>query len=115
MKKEFDFDSVGKKMPYNVSDTFFSTISEDILATARKRKKASLYKRVITFSIGIAAMIAIIFIINLPNESKNDVSKDEAMATQKEVNIDDLLIEVPDKELEELVVNMETDVFSMQF
>ena len=78
MDKRFDFEQVGKRMPYNVPDGFFDQLEKNVMAKTPKAK-------VITplhsgrgwgwVSLAAAAAVALFFVItkNLPNsESQTD-------------------------------------------
>ena len=62
MKKEFDFDKIGKRMPYTTPDGFFEKMEDDVW---KKVKHKPIRLRLITQSIiAVAASIALIFIIS---------------------------------------------------
>ncbi|WP_242917434.1 hypothetical protein [Pontibacter liquoris] len=62
MKEDFDFDKVGKRMPYTVPPAFFDKITESTLAAAarrepvKKRSRSSLWP-----AMAVAASIALLF------------------------------------------------------
>lgn len=62
MKKEFDFDKIGKRMPYTTPDGFFDKMEDDIWKKV-KRKPIRLHL-VMRSVIAVAASIALILIIN---------------------------------------------------
>ncbi len=70
MKKEFDFDKIGKRMPYTVPDGFFSEMEENILkeitndAVAKKKPRSSSYIRMaVKGMIAVAAVMALFFVL----------------------------------------------------
>ncbi len=79
MEKEFDFNSVGKRIPYQVPNTFFSNVTEQTLGIVHRRKKATLYKVVFGLLVGVAAMLAFIFTIGT-FDKKDSVENKEQMS-----------------------------------
>lgn len=69
MKKDFDFDKVGKRMPYTVPDVFFDQLEEDILqktqsvampiSTQKNSRKLRLW---IQSMVAVAAVITLIWV-----------------------------------------------------
>lgn len=65
MEAKFDFDKVGKRMPYTVPDGFFDELEENIRQEALKKPTKSRFGIVLRMVSAIAAMIAIVFILNI--------------------------------------------------
>jgi len=69
MEKIFDFEQVGKRMPYTVPDGFFDKMEEDVVAslssdaTGEKPKKARTVKIAVRSAIAVAATVALFFIV----------------------------------------------------
>ncbi|MBR5727246.1 MAG: hypothetical protein IKX39_01250 [Muribaculaceae bacterium] len=71
MDNTFDFNSVGKRMPYTVPDGFFDTIEENVMQeVAAKKEKANPgknRKKVVTIAIrsllATAAAVALFFVV----------------------------------------------------
>ena len=60
MKKEFDFDRIGKRMPYTTPDGFFDQLEEDVW---KKVKPVKTYRLLVRKALAVAASIALVFAI----------------------------------------------------
>lgn len=77
MDKTFDFEQVGKRMPYNVPDGYFDQLEQNVLAevkpddiaTEKPKQKAHTMKMAIRTILAVAAAVALFFVVtkNLPN------------------------------------------------
>ena len=80
MDKTFDFEQVGKKMPYNVPDGFFDKLEENVMSEIKadniksaqpkpKAQKASTVKMTFRILLATAAAVALFFVVtkNMPN------------------------------------------------
>ena len=82
MDKQFNFEQVGKRMPYNVPDGFFDQLEQNVMAevmadnTVAKKPKVKARTVKITFRIllAAAAAVAMFFVVtkNLPNNTTED-------------------------------------------
>ena len=83
MDKQFDFEQVGKRMPYNVPDGFFDQLEQNVMAevkaddtaTEKPKQKARTVKMAIRTILAAAAAVALFFVVtkNLPtSESQTD-------------------------------------------
>ncbi len=69
MKTDFDFDKIGKKMPYTVPDNFFEQIEDSILEKIKcyqpiaSKPKRNFRKVTFRATLAIAAAIALFFIV----------------------------------------------------
>ena len=67
-KKDFDFNQVGKKMPYKVNDNFFEDVTSKILEQLEKEEKNKLRyvrphrRHILYWSSSVAALIALVFL-----------------------------------------------------
>ena len=78
MNKHFDFEQVGKRMPYNVPDGFFDQLEQNVMAevkpddiaTEKPKVKAHAVKMAIRTIFVAAAAVALFFVVtkNLPND-----------------------------------------------
>ena len=62
MEQEYDFNSVGKRMPYSVPDNFFATLEENVMqevapATKQPGRRAKVLKIIARASIAAAACV----------------------------------------------------------
>lgn len=88
MDKNFNFNQVGKRMPYSTPDDFFAKMQSNILAavqdsttknTDSKAKKRHVRKWLWPVSLSAAAAVAAMFVINVhlfapkPSEASNNI------------------------------------------
>lgn len=85
MEKEFDFNRIGKRMPYNVPDGFFDKFEENVMqdvkaetAQPKSRKKARTVKIAVRTTLAVAAAIAFFFVVQ-PLLSKSNVDDFESV------------------------------------
>jgi hypothetical protein len=82
MDKQFNFEQVGKRMPYNVPDGFFDQLEQNVMAevmadnTVAKKPQVKARTVKITFRIllAAAAAVAMFFVVtkNMPNNTTED-------------------------------------------
>lgn len=94
MSKEFDFSSVGKKMPYSLSDDFFVSVTSRTIVTLTKKKRRKMLRR----AIGIAASIVIICCVSF------------AYFGTENLTVDEVITRMSDSDLEVLVSLSDSDV-----
>ena len=111
MKKDFDFDDIGKRTPYTTPDGFF----EDVQRKVMKQQRKSHMKLIISTVVAIAAVLAgILFVPSLrqmdevKSSSSNTLAVDRSNGTDP---VDTWIKELSDEELEELVSFSENDIF----
>ena len=82
MEKIFDFEQVGKRMPYTVPDGFFDKLEADVIqnvkteAQPKSRKKA--LRIALRTALAVAAAIALFFVVQ-PLLSKSNVDDFESV------------------------------------
>ena len=110
MKKDFDFDDIGKRTPYTTPDGFF----EDVQRKVMEQRKSHM-KLIISTVVAIAAVLAgILFVPSLrqmdevKSSSSNTLAVDRSNGTDP---VDTWIKELSDEELEELVSFSENDIF----
>lgn len=70
MKENFNFENVGKRMPYTVPDRFFDEMEKNVWRTLKekptdKRNKHRTFLRIVTLAItSAAAAVALFFVLN---------------------------------------------------
>ena len=79
MDKKFNFEQVGKRMPYNVPEGFFNQLEQNVMAevkaddivTEKPRVKARAVKMAIRTLLAAAAAVALFFVVtkNLPSDT----------------------------------------------
>lgn len=111
MKKDFDFDDIGKRMPYYTPDGFFEEVQRKVMERAGvKQQRKSHLKLIISTVIAMAALLAgFIFIPSLWQTDEGKPSS-SILANGSEP-VDKWIKELSDEELEELVNFSENDIF----
>lgn len=101
MEKEFDFNSVGKRLPYDVKDGVLEEISMKTLHKAHQQNNRRFLRRVI----GVAASLIIVCCATAIYYS-----------TGNDVTVDELITNMSDNELEVLVSMSDSDIlFNEEF
>ena len=83
MNKEFDFDNIGKQMPYTTPDGFFDHLEEDIWKEVKndcQKEKPAKMRILMRSMIAVAASIALLLVANMnfskpASASVNDVDQ----------------------------------------
>ena len=77
--KQFDFEQVGKRMPYSVPDGFFDKFEADVMQkvkqeTAQPRNRKKTLRIALRVALAVAAAVALFFVIQpmLPKSSTDD-------------------------------------------
>ena len=101
MKKDFDFDDIGKRTPYRTPDGFFEDMQRRVMERAGvKQRRKSHLKLIVSAVVTMAAILAgFLFVPSL--RQINDVTD----------AVDKWIKELSDEELEELVSFSENDIF----
>ena len=83
MDKTFDFEQVGKRMPYNVPNGFFDQLEQNVMAevkpddivTEKPKVKTRTVKMAIRTILAAAAAVALFFVVtkNLPNDNSQAI------------------------------------------
>lgn len=79
MEKDFDFDRVGKRMPYRVPDGFFdemeANIRREVLQRpARPARQRVVGRRAAIWIAAVAATLTLLFVLNLPTGEERTVA-----------------------------------------
>lgn len=101
MEQNYDFNSVGKKMPYTVPDGFFDQLEENVMNEVKAqpaRKKATVLRMAIRAAIAIAACIALFLVVKKALPQGDDTITDDF--TSVELAFNNLSIEDQDYLLE---------------
>ena len=79
MDKQFSFEQVGKRMPYNVPNGFFDQLEQDVIAevtaddtvTEKPKVKAHTVKMTFRILLAAAAAVALFFVVtkNMPSDT----------------------------------------------
>lgn len=79
MEKNFDFDKIGKRMPYTVPEGFFDEMEQNIMRQAgikqaeTPRRKRPLMRVIITAVTSVAAAVALFVVFNTGMKNENAV------------------------------------------
>ena len=116
MKKDFDFDDIGKRTPYRTPDGFFEDVQRKVMERAGvKQQRKSHMKLIISTVITMAAvLIGFLFVPSfLPADSPLSDTKVLAIdnVTLSVDPVDNWIKNLSDEELEELVSFSENDIF----
>ena len=72
MDKEFDFNEIGKRIPYRVPETFFEDVQAKVLKRAGEEKKRLRIRRLWwggSIALAVAAMMCgVVFFTNVPKD-----------------------------------------------
>lgn len=109
MEKTFDFEQVGKRMPYNVPDGFFDKLEENVMEELKgkgsevsehsNRKKGL---RIALYSaLAVAAAVALFFAIQplLPISSTDDFESVELAFNNLSTEDQDFLLQIYEEDL----------------
>lgn len=106
MTKSFNFEQVGKRMPYSTPDGFFEQMQNNILNTTKQsgttmapaKRKRSVMKMVLSFTLSAAAAVTLFFVVQNPNttpqQSNDSWQQVDKAFTHLSTNDQDFLIEV---------------------
>lgn len=115
MKKDFDFDDIGKHTPYRTPDGFFEDMQRRVMERAGvKQRRKSHLKLIVSAVVTMAAILAgFLFVPSL--RQINDVKSPSSILAVDRSNgtdaVDKWIKELSDEELEELVSFSENDIF----
>lgn len=118
MKKEFDFDDIGKQTPYRTPEGVFEDVQRKVMKrTGVRQKRKPRLKLILSATVTMAAILAgLLFVPSLrqmnttmPPSSSDALAVDKSISTTEPV--DKWINELSDEELEELVSFSENDIF----
>ena len=94
MEKTFDFEKIGKRMPYTVPDDFFAKLEENVMDEVKgqkteteaktKRKKAVIIA--IRSFLAVAAAVALFFVVQPMLTENNMISADDFASVELAFN-----------------------------
>ena len=64
MDNQFNFDKIGKRMPYTVPDDFFDTLEQNVMTEVKSKKRGHTIRIALGVVLGAAAAIALIVTVN---------------------------------------------------
>lgn len=99
MEKPFDFEMVGKKMPYSVPENFFDTMEENLKTMVKETDntptcsiRKNNHRKWMYLTTGIVAAVALLLLtvrIFIPKQSASDYSFDQVELAFNNLSIDD--------------------------
>ena len=107
MEQNYDFNRIGKQMPYTVPDGFFDKLEENVMNEVKAqpvRKKATMIRMAIRAALAIAACIALFLVVKkvLPQDqdtATDDFENVELAFNNLSTEDQDYLLEVYQEEL----------------
>ena len=109
MKKDFDFDDIGKRTPYTTPDGFFEDVQRKVMErTGVKQQRKSHMKLIISTVVAILFVPSLRQMDEVKSSSSNTLAVDRSNGTDP---VDTWIKELSDEELEELVSFSENDIF----
>ena len=94
MEKTFDFEKIGKRMPYTVPDDFFAKLEENVMDEVKDQKGEPTVKpkrnKAVTIAIrsflAVAAAIALFFVVQPMLTPKDTISADDYASVELAFN-----------------------------
>ena len=80
MEQNYDFNKIGKQMPYTVPDGFFDELEENVMKEVKaqpKKKNATVIRMVFRTAIAIAACLALFLVIRNNLSQNSTVTADD--------------------------------------
>lgn len=106
MTKQFDFDQIGKKVPYRVPEGFFEEMQREVLARTVPPRRRRPYWRIVSALLGAAAVVAAVVFI-----PRSYPEQQEAPLTASHKVESDWVEQLPDDELKAMDDFADYDLF----
>ena len=117
MRRDFDFDMIGKRTPFRTPDGFFERMQAEALrrmAEEKRKKKRYRLKWGISVALAVAAMVCGFIFFPMTFSQQNDTVENAVWIAQMTENTDamDLYLQgLSDEELEDWMEFSENDIF----
>lgn len=118
MKKDFNFEDIGKRTPYLTPEGFFQRMQEEVMERTLKKKSKKVLRLKLAFAavIGAAAMLTgVLFFSSRQLKTENRPSDSFIVATGNGISysdaIDQYVENMSDEELAEWIEFSENDIF----
>lgn len=113
MTQEYNFNQVGKRMPYTLPDDFFDKMQENVLAEVAKEEQAkrhrkAIVKRMYITAASIAACVCLVFLVGYSVMSRDQQKQD---AVPSVASVDKAYDNLSSEEQQELVATYANDVY----
>lgn len=94
MTKQFDFNQIGKRMPYQVPEGFFNQLTDKVVAQASREAKAKRKKRTLFISIAstlatMAAAATLFFVVTTTAKQDEPVDMTDVEQAFNNLSADD--------------------------
>ena len=106
MDKTFDFNKVGKKMPYTMPDRFFDDMEEEVMArvdvmNAKKRRRKTVALRWMMYAASVAACIILTITTFMPKQFSAEEWNEKELCAFDQLPADDqdYILEVYDDDI----------------
>ena len=109
MEKKFDFNQIGKRMPYSTPDNFFDNLEKEVKASLPSEQKNKHARIIIMSVLSIAASLLLLFGISTTiNKNGDDAKKEQynMAAVEKAFN------NLDDADQNDLINIYQDDVFA---
>ena len=117
MNKDFDFNEIGKRIPYRTPERFFENAKANVLKRAGEEKKRLRLYRLrwgVSIALAVAAMVCgIVFFPSAPKEMPEPAPSNGWVAqTNGETDVMEMYVQgLTDEELEEWIEFSENDIY----
>ena len=94
--KQFDFDTIGKQMPYSVPDGFFDKLEENVMQEVSKEKSRKSLRIALRAIVAVAAAVAMFFVVQpmIVEDSADDFESVELAFNNLSVDDQNYLLQV---------------------
>ena len=106
MDKTFDFNKVGKKMPYTMPDRFIDDMEEEVMArvkviNVKKRRQKTMALRWVMYAASVAACIILTITTFMPKQFSAEEWNEKEQCTFDRLSADDqdYILEVYDDDI----------------
>ncbi|MBR6828806.1 MAG: hypothetical protein IKM76_11775 [Prevotella sp.] len=110
MEKTFDFENIGKRMPYTVPDDFFTKLEESVMdevkeETAQPKHRNTALRIALRSVLAVAAAVAVFFVVQplLSKSNASDFESIELAFNNLSADDQDFLIQVYEED--DLLIN----------
>ena len=115
MEKDFDFNAIGKRMPFRTPEGFFENAKADILKRAGEERRKRKFFRLqvgVSMALAVAAMVCgIIFLPQPSQEMPTQMHSNEWVALNATDPMDLYVRNLTDEELQEWIEFSENDTY----
>ena len=94
--KQFDFEQVGKRIPYNVPNGFFDELEENVREEVRGQRSKKTLRIALRSALAVAAAITLFFVVQplLPKSDADDFESVELAFNNLSTEDQDFLLQV---------------------